>query len=313
MVGTFSEGRAMSHDFNYKMRVAALRRFGFAISLLNLLGHTWLGFEQSWAQLFTAMFTAYSVELVLEAVDCYARGRPSEVWRRGWAGVVDFMLPSHITAMACAMLLYANDRVGAFAFAAGTGVASKYIFRARVGATERHFFNPSNTGIAATLLLFPWVGIAPPYQFTANVAGVLDWVVPGVIVCAGTFLNAKLTRRLPLIVAWLTVFAVQASCRAWLQQTPLLAPLVPMTGMAFLLFTLYMVTDPATTPQRPERQVLFGAAVATTYCLLQLLHVVYGLFFSLVICCAVRGVLLHLGQARVSLRMRAVARHEAAE
>ena len=35
-----------------------------------------------------------------------------------------------------------------------------------------------------------------------------------------------------------------------------------MTGMAFLLFTFYMVTDPATTPRAPLPQFAFGVAVA---------------------------------------------------
>ncbi|NEQ87997.1 MAG: enediyne biosynthesis protein UnbU, partial [Moorea sp. SIO2I5] len=31
-------------------RLGGLRRFAIAITVLNLLGHTVLGFEQSWAQ-----------------------------------------------------------------------------------------------------------------------------------------------------------------------------------------------------------------------------------------------------------------------
>ena len=38
--------------------------------------------------------------------------------------------------------------------------------------------------------------------------------------------------------------------------------------MAFLLFTFYMVTDPATTPSAPLEQLAFGGAVAATYGLL---------------------------------------------
>ena len=39
-----------------------------------------------------------------------------------------------------------------------------------------------------------------------------DWVLPGVIICSGTFLNTRFTKRLALILAWLTAFVLQASC-----------------------------------------------------------------------------------------------------
>ena len=56
-------------------RLAALRRFAVAITLLNVLGHFVLGFEQSWAQPLVALATAYSVELILEGVGAWAEQR----------------------------------------------------------------------------------------------------------------------------------------------------------------------------------------------------------------------------------------------
>ena len=40
---------------------------------------------------------------------------------------------------------------------------------------------------------------------------------------------------------------------------------MPMTSAAFIVFTLYMVPDPATTPLKPWRQAAFGFAVAMVY------------------------------------------------
>jgi hypothetical protein len=51
------------------LRLVALRRFAFAITVLNLLGHGFLGFEQSWAQPLAALATAYAAELLIEFVD----------------------------------------------------------------------------------------------------------------------------------------------------------------------------------------------------------------------------------------------------
>jgi hypothetical protein len=62
--------------------------------------------------------------------------------------------------------------------------------------------------------------------------------------------------------------------------------------VAFLLFTFYMVTDPATTPSGWRAQVAFGLSVAAGYGVLMAFHVVFGLFFSLTAVCAARGALL---------------------
>jgi enediyne biosynthesis protein E5 len=141
-----------------------------------------------------------------------------------------------------------------------------------------------------TPLPFNWVGIAPPYHFTEGLYGVGDWILPGVIIFTGSFLNTRFTRRVPLIMAWLVGFFAQAAVRSLVLDTPLAAGLLPMTGVAFILYTFYMVTDPATTPEEPRAQVIFGAGVALVYGLLMVTHVVFGLFFALTIVCTVRGV-----------------------
>ena len=274
-------------------RLGGLRRFAVAITVLNVLGHTYLGFEQSWAQPFAAVLTAYAVELLLEVVGARAERRPLKFAGGGVRRFVEFLLSAHITGLACAMLIYANERLGPVVFAAAVAICSKATLRAPAGRGTRHFFNPSNFGITLTLLAFPWVGIAPPYQFTESMTGAGDWVLPALIVCSGTFLNARFTRRLPLIAAWLAGFVAQAVVRSLLFDTPLASALLPMTGVAFVLYTFYMVTDPATTPASARSQVAFGAGVAAVYGLLLVVHVVFGLFFALTIVCALRGCGLH--------------------
>jgi hypothetical protein len=73
-----------------------------------------------------------------------------------------------------------------------------------------------------------------------------------------------------------------------------------MTGLAFVLFTFYMVTDPGTTPSRPRAQLAFGAAVAGTYGVLVSLHVVFGLFFALALVTATRGLAMHAAAWRAT-------------
>ena len=56
-------------------RLGGLRRFAIAITVLNILGHAFFGFEQSLAQPVVALATAYSVELLLEFIDARCNHR----------------------------------------------------------------------------------------------------------------------------------------------------------------------------------------------------------------------------------------------
>ncbi|WP_013320464.1 hypothetical protein [Gloeothece verrucosa] len=284
----------MTQSTSYQAtRLAGLRRFAIAITCLNILGHTVLGFEQSWAQPLVALATGYSVELLLETVDAWVNKRQPLFWGN-FGQFVDFILSAHITSLAIAMLLYANEQLLPIAFAVAVAIGSKALFRVTMGQGKRHFLNPSNFGISVTLLLFPWVGIAPPYQFTENLSGWADWILPAIIVISGTFLNAKFTQKLPLIAGWVGGFFIQALFRSSIFHTPLIAALLPMTGVAFVLFTFYMVTDPGTTPAKPLDQFIFGVSVAAAYGLLMYFHIVFGMFFGLTIICVLRGVILAL-------------------
>lgn len=273
-------------------RVAALARFATAITVFNILGHTWFGFEQPWAHPLVALAVAYGLELLLETIDAWAYRRPAR-YRGGLRSLVVFLLPAHISALAVSMLLFAGQRLAPIAFAAGAAIASKYLFRVRVGGRPRHFFNPSNLGISLTLLAFPSVGIGMAYMFTENLHGWGDWILPAAIVVSGSALNGLYTKKLPLIGAWLGGFAAQAAVRSALFDAPIGSTLVPMTGVAFILFTFYMISDPSTTPVSVRGQVAFGASVAAVYGLLVAGHVVFTLFFSLSLVCLLRG----LGQA----------------
>lgn len=283
-------------------RLGALRRFAAAITILNVLGHTFFGFEQSWAQPLVALAAAYGTELVLELVKAWS-GQRRPQFLGGFGKLVTFLLPAHISGLAVAMLLYANDRLWPIVFAAVVAISSKVIFRTPVGNGVRHFLNPSNFGITVTLLLFSWVSISQPYHFTENLDRIGDWLLPAIIVVSGSFLNFRFTHRVPLIVAWLGGFVLQATVRNLLFDTSLIAALLPMTGMAFILYTFYMITDPATTPAGNWAQVVFGLAVAFVYGLLTALHIVFGLFFALSIVCTLRGVGLY-AQALVGARLK---------
>jgi Na+-translocating ferredoxin:NAD+ oxidoreductase RnfD subunit len=235
---------------------------------------------------------AYSLELLFEWIDARQNKR-RPYFSGGFLPLTDFLLSAHITGLAVAMLLYANDRLWPAAMATAVAIGSKRIFRIPVGKGTRHLFNPSNLGITVTLLALPWVGIAPPYMFTENLDGIGDWILPAIIVVSGTFINYRFTHKLPLVATWLIAFAALGLLRGLLFGTPPTAPFVMMTGLAFVLYTFYMITDPATTPSSTLGQIAFGAGVAAVYSLLVTVHVVFGLFFALTVVCALRGLFVY--------------------
>lgn len=295
-VCTAAPAQPIAERWYSEKRLGGLSRFAAAITILNIAGHLFLGFEQSWMTPLVALAAAYGTELLGETCEAVAQNR-----RPRFAGsIVDgvkFLLSAHISGLAVGMLLYACEQLWVVAFAAGTAIASKYILRVAVNTggrcVSRHFFNPSNLAITITLLLFPLVSIAPPYQFTENTWGFVDWLLPLIVICTGSYLNTKATGRMPLILAWVAAFAAQALLRSAINGTPWTAGLMPMTGFAFILFTFYMITDPATSPSRPRNQVVFACAVAFFYGVLMQLHVVFGLFFALTAVSAIRGGILY--------------------
>lgn len=356
-LGNTEPGRLTVTNARYQAaQLGGLRRFALAITVFNVLGHFWFGFEQSYIQPLVSVATAYATQLLLEALEGWARGRRPG-FARSWGALVTSLLSAHISGLACAMLLYANDRLWVVCFASAVAIASKTLFRVPVGSAigawplpliqfllfvlllqmgdatgpwlpippvwvpafrlgvlalvlalaafvpagmnTRHYLNPSNFGIGTTLLLFPSVGVAAPYHFTENLYTSGDWVLPAVIICTGSILNTWFTRRIYLALAWVGAFALQAvvSSLILLYTTghcPLEARLSAMTGVAFILFTFYMVTDPATSPERPGAQIAFGISVAGVYSVLLGFHVVFGLFAALVIVCVARGLGMYL-------------------
>jgi hypothetical protein len=270
----------------------ALRRFALSMTIFNVAGYWFLGFEQPWLWPVFAVATGYTVETVLELIGARAERRRPRFLGGGPRGVMEFLLPAHITSLAVQMLTYVNDRVTVMLFGVTVAVGAKWVLRAPVKGRLRHFMNPSNLGIATILWVYPWASIAPPYHFTERISGWLDWAIPGLIIIGGTMINAKLTNRMWLILGWVGIFAVQAVVRGLLFGTSIPGALAVMTGVAFILFTNYMITDPGTSPSKPLNQFAFGGGVAAVYGVITAAHLAYGIFFSTAAVCGIRGAFL---------------------
>ncbi|MCY3006203.1 MAG: enediyne biosynthesis protein UnbU [Planctomycetota bacterium] len=281
---------------NSNLRLFALWYFLVLMTIWNIAGHTFLGFEQAWIAPMVAVTAAMFTQLLLEWIDAKATGRQAR-FLGSFANLANFLPPAMISGFACGMLLYPNDRLMPFVFAGVISIASKVLFRIRLqDGRLTHFLNPSNFGILATLLLFPSVGQAPPYHFTENITGLWHWILPIGIMFSGIVVHGFATGRLPLCIAWLSAFVIQGVARSWINGDleHWYVPLTPMSSAGFILFTLYMIPDPATTPIKFSRQILFGASVALMYAFFQMNHIVYGLFLALVSVCIIRGGLITL-------------------
>jgi hypothetical protein len=274
---------------NADPRYKALRNFAISMSIFNILGYSVLGFEQPWTWPLFALAVGYSTELVVEIIAAWAQGRRPGFRGHGMWGLYTFLLPTHITALAANMLLYANTKFWPIAFAVVVAIGQKAVLQAPIKGRMRHYMNPSNLGITVTLLAFSWVNVAPPYHFTENVPDAIRIMIPFVILTAGTVLNAMLTKKVGLIMGWAGGFVIQALIRHYVWGVALWASLGIMTGVAFVLFTNYMITDPGTTPSAFRDQFMFGSSVAVVYGVLMLFNVVYTMFFAVTIVCLVRG------------------------
>jgi hypothetical protein len=276
---------------NRDPRYLALRNFAISISVFNIFGYTLLGFEQPWLWPFIAVSWAYTLELTFEHISAWAQRREVRYRGNGFRGLYEFLLPSHITALACNMLLYANDQIWPVLFAVAVGVTGKHALQAPVNGRMRHFMNPSNFGITMTLLVFggSWMSIAPPYEFTEKANTFFRILIIVIIATAGTVINALLTKKTLLIVGWMGGFFIQGALRHWIWHVSLFNAWGVMTGVAFILFSNYMISDPGTTPSKPRNGFMFGASVAMVYGVMMAFNIVYTLFFATSFVCAARG------------------------
>ena len=269
-----------------------LRTSATLATVFTILGHTVLGFEQPVAQVLVALGTGYACALFFEWVDARANGDVPGYMGGGIKKVVDFLLSAHMTAITLSFLLFFHQRLWIVALTVALAIGSKYVFRVRQNGRLRHFMNPSNFGMAVVLLTYQWSGVIP-WTFTIELHGVGDWLLPLAILMLGLRLNILFTGGMPTILGWLITFIVLGVARAWYQGSPVAAELAVLTGLPVVLFSLYMITDPQTSPARPRNKVVFGASIAVAYSVLLLLHVQYTMFYSVTVICALRGLYLY--------------------
>ena len=198
-------------------RLSALRRFAFFQTVVTILGHVWWGFEGAYAMPLVAMAASYLTQIGLGTLVAFSNNE--KPWfMKDFRSFIDFLLPAHIVALTCSMFIFPGDRlIGPIVFTVLIAIASKYLINYATYDSEgnqtgrKHIFNPANLGILSALVLFKDISIVLPYGFSAYTNDVVDIGLPVVVFGLGTMINAKFTKRLPLICALTSASTAQIS------------------------------------------------------------------------------------------------------
>ncbi len=110
-------------------RYFALWYFTILLIVWNILGHLFLGFEQSHIQPLVGLATAIGLQFLLEWIDARANDRKPR-YSGSLADLINFLPPAIIPGLAVTMILYPSDRLIPVMFAAGVAICSKVLFRA---------------------------------------------------------------------------------------------------------------------------------------------------------------------------------------
>jgi enediyne biosynthesis protein E4 len=232
------------------------RAFGL-LALYLILGVTFLGFSRQPFHIILLIGSGAVLDLVLSGL---LNGRKI------------FPLSAMISCSSLAILLNWSFGLNNLWLPVFICVACKYLITLK----GRHFFNPSLLAICICILLGnEIITLSPAYQWygSAETASMmLFFVITGALMLFVFKIN-----RGWLIGAFLLTYLAQTLLRASIMEhiipweTLLLSS---VTSPAFFLFTFYMITDPATSPNTRRDQILVGVSIA-------LLDLAFHLKFSL--------------------------------
>lgn len=134
--------------------------------------------------------------------------------------------------------------------ASALAVLSKYVLLFR----GRHFLNPSNFGIVVALLVWPSEAVTQGSRWGTT------WVFPLIILGFGLPV-LYFAKKLSMLIAIFIAYPIGALLLEGLTGFPALANWPTMYSTGFLLAFFFMMTDPATSPQRRWTQVLYAVSI----------------------------------------------------
>ncbi len=248
--------------------------FAFLLGSYLVLGATWFGFNRAPSQVLIILGFGCALEVVL-----------------AWAlkGRKALPLSAFISCSSLAILLNYSHGSALLVVPVLLTLGSKYVLTHK----GRHVINPSLFGVAISLLLGQeMITAAPAYQWAGSSMLVTLVIIGG---AAAFFLHR--IGRLTLVVSFVVFYALQTALRAWIMRhhlPPEMLFIGTMTTPAFFLFTMYMMTDPVTSPDDKRGQVIVAALVAGIDLALHAKESVFTFFYAGLIVASVRFVGAHL-------------------
>jgi len=168
----------------------------------------------------------------------------------GTGGYRSWGLSALITALSLCLLLKTGHGPTSL-LAAFLAVSSKYIFRIR----QKHLFNPSAFGMAATILITGDAWLSPGQWGNGTVLFFLALTLGTIVVTQ--------VQKLDCSLSFLLTFA---GLLYWRQVLSLGWPedyfLHSISSGSLLLFSFFMISDPKTSPNHPLARVLWAMAIA---------------------------------------------------
>lgn len=157
-----------------------------------------------------------------------------------------------------------------YVFASLLSTTSKYAVRYK----GQHLLNPSNFGVSALVLLAPNATSILGNQWGNHLGPmILIWVIGLAI--------AWRARRLDVTLAYVVAFVAFATGRSFMDGTPWLAAVAPITGPMYQLYICLMITDPRTTLSTRPGRMTVAVLVAFVEMLMRQNDIVNAPFYAL--------------------------------
>lgn len=241
------------------------------------LGLTVLGFNRSPTQVLVTIVTGVSIELLL-----------ARVFKRP----VGFPLSAIITSCGLSLLLNYGHEWYFPILPIFLAISSKYVFTFK----GRHVYNPAMFGTAISLIISrEWITASPAYQWNGIAAMSLLIVMPALM-----FFMPKINRTW-LVGSFLLTYTAVTALRAQVMRHHLPFEtlfLGTLSSPSFMLFTFFMITDPATSPNDKREQVKVGVSLAIVDLIFHIFQSYYTFFFSALTVATTRFLLNHIREAR---------------
>ena len=226
------------------------------ITLILLVGHFSFGILESYPKTVLAIVVSIALDLVL--------GR---IFYRKWIHPAS----AYITGISVGILIR-SPAFWPYALCSAISITSKYVLR----VNGRHLWNPSNFGISVMLFIAGDSVASLSIQWGNYLWPMLViWVLGSIIIWR--------LRRFHITATYVIAFLVFAFVRHWINGSPLLSEIAPITGPMYQLFIFFMITDPKTTVRSKQGQCIVVLCVALMEMVLRLNQSIYAPYYALFI------------------------------